>query len=94
MNHLKRKLSNGTQSEALDEADVNDLYSELKQTTISMKTQFIKNLCSYKLFYKKDRELRFRERAESLFEKHLDIRSFVQLQASLTLMLDLFLTKK
>ena len=30
INNLKKKLSNGTQGEALDKEDVNDLYRELK----------------------------------------------------------------
>ena len=94
INNLKKKLSNGTQGETLDKVDVNDLYRKLQQTTIAMKTQFFKSLCFFKLFCKNDRELRFRKRAESLFEERLDIRSFIKLQASLALLLDLFLTKE
>ena len=52
----------------------------------------MKSLCYFKLFCKKDRELQYKRRAESLFEDNLDIRSFVKLQASLALMQSLFLT--
>ena len=50
--------------------------------------------CKGKLFCKKNRERLFRERAKSLFEDKLDIRSFVKMQASLSLALSLLFTKE
>jgi len=80
INLLKKKLSEGTPIQTLNEADIQDMQRVVERVK-KMKTSYVKSCfyCSVKYFCKKDREQRLREQAESLFEKRLDIRSFVKL---------------
>ena len=58
----------------------------LKQHIVKIKrpkTSFFKSLCFVKLLCSQDKELRLKEKSNEIFEKHLDICSFVKSQATL-----------
>ena len=94
VNNLKDKLKGGVPIEALDEEDVRDLQRETEKTT-KMKVTYLNSLlCTIKFLCKKDRQTRYKERADDLFTASLDIRSLLKLQATQALLLHLLLTKE
>ena len=60
-----------------------------------MEVSYFKSLlCTIKFFCKKDRQTRYKERADDLFSASLDIRNLFKLQATLAVLLHLLLTKE
>ena len=77
----------------LDENDVLEIQESVKNIK-GYKTSWLKSMFICKLFCKKDKQLKLVSRAEKLYTKSLDIRSIVKDKISLTLALDLFMTKE
>ena len=80
------KLKSGTPIEALNKTDLTEILSQINLT------KFLKS----KMFgcFRKDRKSRLKRKIETRFEKHLDIRSFINVHTNLALLLRALFTKE
>ena len=73
MNSLQQRLQAGIPIENLDDEYLKDLKGELGRFTY-IKASILKSLsCTLKLFFRKDRQQRLKERAVLLYSASLDI---------------------
>ena len=89
--NLRRKLQFRSE---FDQEDIKTLQKEASQLQ-KLNITFWKSLC-YKLFFfcRKPREVRLMEKSVEHFQNKLDIRSFVRVNTSLNILVNLLLDKK
>ena len=90
---VKERILMGQSIEALQSADLREVYEEVKQTQ-PFHSSFFKALFYLKFCCKKDRQTRISEKVSERFDEHLDIRSFHSVHSNLAMTLKLIFNKE